>query len=57
MKVGKRPSPPETLDPEGLSRRHTLAGPSRREVRFAGEASVYSVSEVRALGKLLMLDI
>lgn len=45
MKVGKRPSPPETLDPEGLSHRHTLIEPSQREVRFAGEASVYSVSE------------
>lgn len=42
MKVGKRPSPPETLASGGLSRRHTVAGPS---VRFAGEVCVYSVSE------------
>ncbi|KAL4079158.1 hypothetical protein J3A83DRAFT_4086567 [Scleroderma citrinum] len=44
-KVKKHSSPPETQDSGDLSGRHIVPEPPQCEVRFAGEASVYSISE------------
>lgn len=52
-KAKKPSSPPESLGSGGSSRWQTVAGSSQHDPRFAGEAIVYSVSEVRILGRPL----